>query len=65
MDAIVTYLDIHAMAIMFNTALLVIVYLIARLGHVRPIAALATGFLPLYGAIALVALVSQAGAVAG
>lgn len=64
MDAIVTYLDVNAMAVLFNVALLVIVYLIARLVRVRPLAALATGFLPLYGCIALVGLAVQSGVTA-
>ncbi len=55
MDTVVTYLDANAMAIVFNVALLVIVYLIARVGRVRPLPALVSGFLPLYGLIVLAA----------
>lgn len=64
METVVHYLDANALAILFNTAMLVIVYLIARLGRVHPLPALATGFLPIYGLIVLGAYVGQAAPIA-
>lgn len=61
MDMFVHYLDANAMAILFNVVLLAIIYLIARLGRARPLAALASGFLPLYGLIVLGAALAQSG----
>ena len=53
MQQFASYLEVHALGILFNVTLLIICFLIARLARVKPIPALVLGFLPILFVLAM------------
>ena len=53
MQALINYLDNNALAIVLNTVIVIIGFLIARVAKVEPIPALVAGLLPILFFLAL------------